>query len=134
MDSGCMGCMGQKAMFGAGRKHMMALFKEIASAKFHSVRRAFHQPVFMGSCLIISHIVCPVYLEDKLFLVFLVLLEEVTTLRWCKPFTSIEVTDGWDLSRVVWILQSRKSKSERNMELCWQTNWDFDYWNQQNVR
>ena len=77
-----MGCMGQKAMFGAGRKHMMALFKEIASAKFHSVRTAFHQPVFMGSCLIISHIVCPVYLEDKLFLVFLVLLEEVTTLRW----------------------------------------------------
>ena len=51
---------------------------QIASAKSRSVRVAYHQSAFMGSCLTVSHI-------DELILVFLVLLVEVRTLHSCKP-------------------------------------------------
>ena len=42
---------------------------QIPSAKCQSARGASHQSAFMGSCLLVTR-VCPVYLVDKLVLVF----------------------------------------------------------------
>ena len=52
----------------------MNLVMLIASAKSWSVRGASHQPALMVSCLLVTR-VCPVYLVERLVIVFLVLLK-----------------------------------------------------------
>ena len=59
----------------------------MTSAKSWSMRGASHQPAFMGSCLLVTH-VCPFYL------VFLVLLKKVRTLLLFKKVTVLLSTTG----------------------------------------
>ena len=48
----------QKILFRASFV-FMALFRHVVSARSRSVRGAFHQPAFMGSCLTINHTCLP---------------------------------------------------------------------------
>ena len=86
----------------------LAVSKEIVWDRSLSVRGAFIQPVFMGSCLTISHTCLPVQLVDKLDYG---VIEGSKDAAWMQTsFISVEVIDKRRLDWVVQIQWGGKGK------------------------
>ena len=111
----------------------LAFLEDIALAKSWSMTGAFPQPALMGSCLTVSHTCLPCLSSRHVSLCVPCVIEGSEDAVWLwTSFTSIEVTDGWILHWVVWILWARRGKNETNMKVCWQANGNLNC-NQQTV-
>ena len=80
----------------------------------------------MGDCLTMSHTCLPCLFSRQVSPPVPGVIEGSEDATWVWTFfNSIEVTDGWNLNLVVWILWPKREKSETNMNVR-QTNGDLD--------
>ena len=91
--------------------------QQIPLGNFQSLRENLTSHVsWVAAHILVTH-VCPVYLVDKLVLVFLVLLREVRMLLWCKSGVTLQgvVSFSSDFLQVGW----RKMVNKTNGDWFW---------------